>query len=180
MQLARGRVHLQDREVRRRVGADDGGAVLRAVAERDRDRAGVCDHVVVSDDVARGVVDEPGALGLRLLGAGASERERRVARAPGGRRDNLDDAIAGGPVDAVDRHRLRRRGRGARRGGLLHDSCRVVGAVRAERGVAAGSGSGAHSQGSGSDQIGRALVEHFGIPFQLLRIAVSPHQTSRA
>ena len=118
--------------------------------------------MVVRDDVTVGVVDEAGALGLRLLRARAAEGERRVvAGAPGGRDRDLDDAVAGAPVHAVDRHRLGRGGGGARGHALLDHRCRLR-AVGAERGIAARSGSSTRDESGGCDQVGRSLMEHSG------------------
>ena len=57
-----GRFDLDDGEIVRAVGADDGGAIFLAVAERDFDLPGFGDHVVVGEDVAFFVDDEAGAL----------------------------------------------------------------------------------------------------------------------
>ena len=59
-------------EIRRRIAADDGGVVRRAVGEADGDRLGAVDDVLVRDDVALVVVDESRA--LRLGGTTTAER----------------------------------------------------------------------------------------------------------
>ena len=54
-------VDLDDGDVGLRVAADDLGRQLAAVVERDRDRLGAVDHVVVGHDVAVGADDDAGA-----------------------------------------------------------------------------------------------------------------------
>src|SRR5437763_475119 len=66
MQLRGRRVDVDDGEVGRGVAADDRRVVALAVGERDPDRARAVDDMFVRDDVALRVVDEAGALRLRL------------------------------------------------------------------------------------------------------------------
>ncbi len=62
VQLVRRRVHLEQRQVGRRVGPDDlGGVGGVGGAELDLDLVGAFDHVVVGEDVAVGVDHEAGA-----------------------------------------------------------------------------------------------------------------------
>jgi hypothetical protein len=98
---------VDDRQVTRRIRADDGCLVGRAVGELDRDRARALDDVVVRDDVALQVVDEPCPLGgrarataagvlLRCLGAssrlGSTRNETRRRQNPRGARPALGTA----------------------------------------------------------------------------------------
>ena len=64
-------VDLEQREVVRRVGADDlGGELLAVGADLDRDLLGAVDDVLVRDDQAAVVDDEAGAGALALRGRG--------------------------------------------------------------------------------------------------------------
>ena len=67
MELGLGRVHLQHREVGRRVAPDDARVDRVLVAELDRHRLRALDHVAVREDVAALVEGEPGAGGRALL-----------------------------------------------------------------------------------------------------------------
>ena len=70
----RGAVDLDERDIRLRIAADDLGLELLAGVELDDDLVGVLDDVVVGENVAGGVDDEPGAEALRLEGpAGIAE-----------------------------------------------------------------------------------------------------------
>ena len=66
-----GRLDLNDGEVVRLVGSDDGGRVVLFVGEDDFQLPGAVDDVVVGEDVAFFVDDEAGA--GALLGLGAKE-----------------------------------------------------------------------------------------------------------
>lgn len=63
-----GNVHVQYRDVRRGVGADDPGTDPSAVLEADGHLAAAGDDMLVGEDVALGVEDDSGAFVLRGLG----------------------------------------------------------------------------------------------------------------
>jgi hypothetical protein len=85
---------LQERDVGRRVGADDGRLQPVVLREVDEDLVRALDHVVVGDDVAFLVDHEAGA--ERLAALLAEERLRDDARR------HLDDSRGGHPVDLAD------------------------------------------------------------------------------
>jgi hypothetical protein len=114
----RARVDLEDGQVARRIGADDGRLHARAVREADPDLPGALDDVVVRDDVA-GLVDHEARaerLLLLLLGEELAAEERVGRDGDDARRGDLDDAGGGAAIDVVDRERRRRPdGHGGRR-----------------------------------------------------------------
>ena len=70
-----GSFDLDDGQVMRLVGADDGGLIFLAVVERDFDLARIGDDVIVGEDVSFFVDDEAGALAfLRDRGRKRSRR----------------------------------------------------------------------------------------------------------
>ncbi len=71
MQLGGGDVHADHGHVGRRVGADHLRRGRLAVLELDRHLGRLVDDVLVGEDVAGLVIDDAGALALRLLGAAA-------------------------------------------------------------------------------------------------------------
>ena len=153
-QRARARVDLEDGEVARRIGADDGRLHARAVREADPDLPGALDDVVVRDDVAGLVDDEAGAerLLLLLLGEELAAEERVGRDGDDARRGDLDDARRGAAVDVVDRERRRRPdrrgGRGCRRADLA-DRRRLPAEPAGERGAAEGE---ARAERGGDDE----------------------------
>src|SRR5207237_6592414 len=88
--------------------------VALAVGERDPDRARTVDDVLVRDDVALRVVDEAGALRLRLGRRAAEGVRAALALLADG---DLDDAAHVAAVDLVDAQRRGLSARGGRGGG---------------------------------------------------------------
>ena len=140
-EVARRVVQQEDREVGRRVGADDLGVVGAAVVERDADRrvgAGAGGHVVVGEDVALVVDDDARAL---AAGLAARDGDRDDARGDGlggrgpvrRRRVALDDLRRRRAVALGRRDRARGRSRSRIPGG-------GVGAATGERGREDGDG----------------------------------------
>ena len=85
-QVVRRRLELDERDVGQRVGAEHLGLERAPVVEADADVERALDHVVVGEDVAAGIDDEPAARALANLGpvpAAATEEllERIVAAA---------------------------------------------------------------------------------------------------
>jgi hypothetical protein len=70
-----GSFDLDDGQIVRLVGADDGGLVFLAVVQRDFDLAGVSDDVIVGEDVSFFIDDETGA--LAFLRGRVRRRSRR-------------------------------------------------------------------------------------------------------
>ena len=104
-QRAHRRIDLQHRDVRRRIGADDRGAVRGLIREADLDLGRALDNVEVRHDVA-GLIEHE-ARAERLIGrVGERCAEERVGarfRVGAGRRRDLHDARSAAAVNLVDR-----------------------------------------------------------------------------
>ena len=133
-------VDLEQRDVDRRVGADDLAAERAAVGQRDRDPVGALDDVVIREDVAVGIDDEAAARALarrsRVARAGpstvvAAGRRARLAAVARDAASMLTTAalIALGDVGEVDQ----RRHAGSRRRAGCGAACRRRRAARRPR-----------------------------------------------
>ncbi len=73
-------VDLDQRDIGARVGSDELGDVFFAVLERDPDFLRVFDYVIVGDDIAFLIQDEPGAKALALKLPGVSLAEKTLEK----------------------------------------------------------------------------------------------------
>ena len=164
-QLRRRRDDVEDRKVAGWIRTDDRRLVGRPVRELDPDRPRPVDHVIVGDDVALRVIDEPGALAtcspppLAGYGDRSRPRSRRSRRR---RARNLRDLADG-------QRRARRDIRGGGRRSRDRDGVRG-GAMRQRNGCCAGSSAGNRR---GTDRRGDAVVFLAMCTF-LLSISLSP------
>ena len=155
------RVHLQKRNVNRRIRPDHLGAERPSVDERDRHAVSARDDVMVRQDEAGGVDDEAAARALarprRIVGRIAPARPRPVVAA--GRRLDVDD-----------------RGVDARGDGGEIDACRGAGAAR-QRPALRGNVSGASTRGRSGGAVPRSIggrVPATTSPIRKLTMAARP------
>ena len=110
------RIDLEDRHVRGRVLADDGGGDLVLTGEGDLHLLRALDHVVVGDDVTGLVDHEARPERLARLRCGRQQVERIGRHLGDRRRSDLDDAGSVAAIDLLRRQRPPAR-RGLRGGG---------------------------------------------------------------